>query len=168
MLTLKQREAKQAQKKYKQKESRSLHRLNLIVGLLSAVAAIYLLVSFRDIVLQGKWLFISAVVFCIVVVLFFSRQKYYLMYYWFLAAGAFFFFNSVFAQKEVFVVQRPIEYKYYRRNKSNSSAEVTYHRVGLRVFADDYKMLANANYAVLYLSTGLFGIEIVRDSKVIP
>ncbi|MEO7215247.1 hypothetical protein [Mucilaginibacter sp.] len=165
MLTLKQREQKRTQKKHKQRQFNWPGNLTVIAGVLSVLSAFYLLIAFRNIVLDDKWFLLSIVVFCLPILLFCSKRNYYTMYYWFLAAGAFFFVNSVFAEGKTFTVKRLIEYKYYRHTRSGPHAEINYKRVGLSVNCDDDKTLSDSHFAVLTLSKGFFNIEIVRDSK---
>ncbi|TFF35617.1 hypothetical protein [Mucilaginibacter psychrotolerans] len=171
MLTEKQREEKRMQKRQalslKQKSSKWVGTLNAIAGVLSIVFAWYLLLETKNIIIDSKWLWLSAVIFCLPILLFCDKKYYYTMYYWFLAAGLFLYANCVFADRTAYTIKRPIEHKFYSYKKSGPHAEISYRRVNLEVPCDSDRILANSHYAVLTLSSGLFGFEIVRDRKLI-
>lgn len=171
MLKEKQREEKRLQKRkvlnLKQKSFKWMGALNAVAGVLSFVFAWYLFLGIQNIIIDSKWLWLSACIFCLPILLFCDKKYYYTMYYWFLAAGLFLFSNSFFADSTTFTVKRPIEHKFYRYKKSGPHAEISYRRVNLEVPCDSDEILADSHYAILTLSNGFFGFEIVRDRKLV-
>jgi uncharacterized membrane protein YgcG len=167
MLTLRQREAKRAQKQHKNKRTNWFFRLNAVAVVLTIASAFYVFVSFSDIIIGIKCLLLSAAIFCLAVLLFFSKRNYYIMYFWFLGIGALLFMNDAFADKTTFTVKRPIEAKYFRNRKSGPFAEITYKRVSLHIHCDTEKTLTDSHYAVLRLSRGFLGLDVIRDRKLV-